>query len=1746
MAAGSRRAPRRSPPAPWRDGTHAITVRVADNAGNGSSDTTGPFVIDTVAPTVTITSKPAALSNDDTPSVTFTTAGGATTIECSVDGGTFAACTSTFTSGQLADGNHSIAIRVTDDAGNSSTANTGTFAIDTVAPTVTITDGPSDPTNDNTPSFIFSTAGNPTVIECDVDGGGFAACTTATTFDAPQLGDGPHTVTVRVTDGAGNSSTDAAAFVVDTLPPTISVTAVTSPTNNNMQPVSFVAGADATSIQCQVDAGAFADCTSPFTPSTLSEGTHTITVQVTDDAGNSATDATTFVVDTVAPTVTVTPVTSPTNDNTPTVTFTTAGSPTVIECDVDGGGFGACTTATSFNVPQLLDGPHTVTVRVTDAASNSSTGATTFTVDTTPPTITVNPVTSPTADTTPTVTFTAGSDATSIQCQVDTGSFANCTSGFTPNPALGDGTHTITVRVADALGNSASDSTTFDVDATPPTITVNPVTSPTSNKTPQVSFTAGSDATSIQCKVDAGTFADCTSPFTTPSLLDGSHTVFVQVADALGNTATGSTTFDVDATPPTITVNPVTSPTSNKTPQVSFTAGSDATSIQCKVDAGTFADCTSPFTTPSLLDGSHTVFVQVADALGNTATGSTTFDVDATPPTITVNPVTSPTSNKTPQVSFTAGSDATSIQCKVDAGTFADCTSPFTTPSLLDGSHTVFVQVADALGNTATGSTTFDVDATPPTITVNPVTSPTSNKTPQVSFTAGSDATSIQCKVDAGTFADCTSPFTTPSLLDGSHTVFVQVADALGNTATGSTTFDVDATPPTITVNPVTSPTSNKTPQVSFTAGSDATSIQCKVDAGTFADCTSPFTTPSLLDGSHTVFVQVADALGNTATGSTTFDVDATPPTITVNPVTSPTSNKTPQVSFTAGSDATSIQCKVDAGTFADCTSPFTTPSLLDGSHTVFVQVADALGNTATGSTTFDVDATPPTITVNPVTSPTSNKTPQVSFTAGSDATSIQCKVDAGTFADCTSPFTTPSLLDGSHTVTVQVADALGNTASDSTTFDVDATAPIVTITNQPSSPTNDPTPTVDFSVSEVPDTLTCQIDSDTPGPCSTSTSFTPSTDLSEGDHTYTIKASDAVGNSDSKTTSVFTVDLTAPTVTSFTLPTSPGNNATPTIGFTTSGGATKFECAIDGGSFTTCTTTSSFTPSSALSEGSHTLTVRVTDDANNSSSSTSGAFVIDTTPPVITFTDAPPSNWPVDYYDIKFTSNEANTTFTCSLNGGAAAACTSPSSITTVYDTASTFKVTAKDQAGNTSSQQVGWTSKQGLVLHYPWEQGSTENTSLLAQSAAFSPDGSPATAPFLGGIAGTALGSTVTTVQGYTGTDRPLSSSPDDSYTASFWIRPVDGSSGTILDTTTGAGGFKVTLSGGTLLTVEVDQSGQPATGEVSITPGRWTQVGLRTTGKSKGLQIFLDGESTGAGAFPSIENGFGANQSSKMNVGPWSGFDVDDLRFFNKALSDTEMCTVLARGTFIAGVGCTTIGPGFELDFENNLLVDSGVWGLSLQPPPELTFGIDKTGGFGLLQSSSDWGFRANGQSPPNNFSVTANNAPGRSFALWFTPDDATPGVVLMDFTKQCAVGNPVQCGMTVTYRGDGTIDVFVGTLNVQETRNIPVLKNGRNRIVVTEEQAPGAQAAPQTVSVSVYVNGATPTVIPINDLEVYSNVSDDVALPSIAGLPIDEIEFFQLDLGAAGNEEALCENGFGGQFDPVDGSCALTSN
>ncbi len=289
---------------PLADGAHTYAVRAIDVAGNtDASPASYAWTVDAVDPDSTITAQPAAITQSTTATFSFgstdTGGSGVASTDCSLDGGAYGACTSPQSYPGLADGGHTFDVRAVDNVGNvEGSPASYAWTVDTTAPATTILTHPTAPTASNTASFTFSGSdGGGTGVasfECKLDGGPFAACTSAKAYAG--LADGSHTFRVRAIDNAGNvdASPDTFTWVVDTTPPNTSITSrPANPTASTVANFGFngsdVGGTGVASFQCRRDVagvpGAWGACTS-VDAGTAAEGNRTFDVRAIDNVGN--------------------------------------------------------------------------------------------------------------------------------------------------------------------------------------------------------------------------------------------------------------------------------------------------------------------------------------------------------------------------------------------------------------------------------------------------------------------------------------------------------------------------------------------------------------------------------------------------------------------------------------------------------------------------------------------------------------------------------------------------------------------------------------------------------------------------------------------------------------------------------------------------------------------------------------------------------------------------------------------------------------------------------------------------------------------------------------------------------------------------------------------------------------------------------------------------------------------------------------------------------------------------------------------------------------------------------------------------------------------------------------------------------------------------------------------------------------------------------------------------------------------
>jgi len=553
------------------------------------------------------------------------------------------------------------------------------------------------------------------------------------------------------------------------------------------------------------------------------------------------------------------------------------------------------------------------------------------------------------------------------------------------------------------------------------------------------------------------------------------------------------------------------------------------------------------------------------------------FVIDVTAPTVALGS-TPPSLTNNPAAPFTfSGSDDVSsnvtFECRVDAASFAPCTSPFTPSGLADGNRTFNVRARDQAGNvSAPASYTWAIDTSPPdtTITGGPANSSTSG--PTVSFTFSSEAgATFQCRMDSGSFSACTSPFTATGLTDGSHTFHVRALDAAGNVhaSPATRTWTVDATPPDTTI--LSGPTgviSVTGVTFTFTSTETSSTFQCRLNTGSFVSCTSPHTISGLVNGSQTFEVRAIDGVGNVdptpATQSWTVDTQPPETTITGDPADGSTTGPSVTFNFTSSETGSTFECSLDSGPFLPCTSPQIL-SLSNGSHTFSVRAIDAVNNIdpTPATRTWTVDAIPPAVTS--VTSTTSNGVygvgatinVMVNFSESVTLTGGSLQVNLNSGATVTIATLSGVSASGSYVVVAgqnasdldsssltltagaTLRDAAGNNAiltipagqslADLHNIVIDTTPPASPTVTNPVGTTTVPSTTVTFAIqgsAEANSLVEVWNDADNDGVIDTGetvvasqqltgggTSFNISVNLATGDNNFVVTATDAASN---------------------------------------------------------------------------------------------------------------------------------------------------------------------------------------------------------------------------------------------------------------------------------------------------------------------------------------------------------------------------------------------------------------------------------------------------------------------------------------------------------------------------------------------------------------------------------------------------------------------------------------------------------
>ncbi|CAH2867257.1 hypothetical protein SEN04528_38580 [Salmonella enterica subsp. enterica serovar Newport] len=923
-----------TPTGTWADGDYMLTVRVEDDAGNVKYSAPLTVTVDTqitidVIELVNDNGIPGDnLTNDVRPHFRVTVPGDVNEVRLSIDGGNTWVRATQGTAGiwdytwpkDVTDGLHTLTVEATDKAGNKTTQ-TLDFTIDTRLSTPTITMDSRDDTGAigdhitsvKRPGFTIGNIDSDaqSVILRITQGGNSQEVTLTQvggqwrfTPDA-DWADGSYTLTVEVTDNAGNVRQSTPLIVtVDTQTSITDITLVNDHgvpddnlTNSTRPQFEITVPADVNSVQLSIDGGAnwvsaaqgIEGVWGYTWPTDMGDGKHTLTVMVTDRAGNTATQTLEFFIDTRLSTPTIA-LDSTDDTGTPGDDMTNRTRPTFILQNIDS---------------DVIN----VTVSVTHNGTTTS--------------------------------FTATQGA---------GGWS-----FTPPAPWGDGDYTLTVTVEDRAGNTRP--------STPLTVTVDtqiaidhielvndsgvPGDNVTKHVRPQFQISVPDDVEKVLLSIDGGTtwvtaiksstagIWDYTWPTDMP---EGQHTLTVEVTDGAGNKMTETLNFTIDITlmTPTIELAPDQDTGQNKNDNLTsvtqpvFVLGSidkDVRHVELSIEHnGTFktvvltesADGWRYRPDSALADGSYTFTVTVTDVAGNQQTSAplkVTIDGTLTTPVIELAAGEDSgtvgdrlTNHDRPVFDIRqVDSDVTRVMVKVtyngktheEAAVFTNGQWRFTpSASWADGSYQLAVVVEDLAGNVKE-SAPFEVRIDT-TTTINNIVllndtgvqndQLTNVAKPSFRIDVPGDVVQVRVTLDGGANwnvirknADGQWIFDSPNtLVDGTYTLRVEATDEAGNIANKDLVFNIDTNiqVPTIALDAGQDTGANTADNITnisrptFTIGNvdpDVIKVVVTIDGhdynATKVGAGWQFTPGNAIpDGSYNITVTVEDKAGNTAT----------------------------------------------------------------------------------------------------------------------------------------------------------------------------------------------------------------------------------------------------------------------------------------------------------------------------------------------------------------------------------------------------------------------------------------------------------------------------------------------------------------------------------------------------------------------------------------------------------------------------------------------------------------------------------------------------------------------------------------------------------------------------------------------------------------------------------------------------------------------------------------------------------------
>ena len=889
-----------------------------------------------------------------------------------------------------------------------------------------------------------------------------------------------------------------------------------------------------------------------------------------------------------------------TNQNSVVLNVANYGSGNSAVVSLNGNALPAVSAAASIplNVTSLPDGPIAVTyyeIAGTQTLLSVSATATKDLSDITAPTVSLAPITSPSASSSQTFTGTVSDNlgTPSVVVRLSPGDItqAATVTGTAPNytwtasvAGLSDATYTVTARATDGMGNTTDTSPqTLVISTAAPSATLSTIAgtsytgSPilTNDATPTLDGTATGGGTAtvsqVEISLDGGTTWETATGTTswsyTPSanLTDNTYSVQVRITSSLSTQSVTpfNDALQVDATAPSgysVTITPSVINLGNQTAfgfdlsgaevgsSYSYTLSSSGGGTPVS-GSGTVTSASQNFSgidVSGLGNGTVSLSLTLTDAATNTGTPATaTVNKDTAGLTLSSLTATPSTLTNTGPLTFTAvfsgaidPASFTNSDVTVTNGTLSSRTSSDNT--------TWTLSVTPSAGVTGTVGVAIN-DGAVSTLTGNPLTGgpysatrPFDNVAPTVSLAITSPA--------AGTYTTgqvITATATFSESVTGTPALNLQVgtnARAMTCSSTAGTTRTCNYTLGATDSGAITIAASTLTGSLSDAAGNTAILTHLAVTPGITAD-TAAFTVSSVAiqsGGSGSYLTSTTPTLRYTfseaVNASSLSTGDFTPSSGSVASVSPVGSTPTAQydVAF-SGLSQGSLSVAISAGSI---TSQSASKSIAANTNTAYTvdSIAPSVSFTGSSSTISTSSTT--------LTGTASDASGIASVTATS-GTGPACSMSGTTSWSCA----LTGIASGTHTYTATATDAAGNTTI-STGFSLtrDATPPAgytVSITPTAVNSSNQSAFGFTLSGAEVGTTYSYTLSSSGGGTplsgtgtvSSVSQIFTGinASSLPDGTLTLSLTLTDAATNTGTPATATVTKDVAAPTVATYT-----------------------------------------------------------------------------------------------------------------------------------------------------------------------------------------------------------------------------------------------------------------------------------------------------------------------------------------------------------------------------------------------------------------------------------------------------------------------------------------------------------------------------------------------------------------------------------------------------------------------------------